>query len=114
MQSWVPLQLPLTYSPELEPPLSPASSNVSPTDDDLFECQARVIALLDHILRTTHSVSESNKGNVLSELISLDVKLRHFLGVMMFESSKKQNSLCAPVALSIRYEGLRVGYLDQY
>lgn len=106
MQSWLPLKPELHYRPESEPPISPASSNVGPTNDDMFECQAQVVLLLDLILRTTQSVSDKNKDSVLSELASLDVKVRTFLGVMMFESSKRQNSLCAPVALSVRYQAL--------
>jgi hypothetical protein len=112
MRSWLPLQLGLKYYPESQPPISPASSNVSPTDDDVLDRQAQVISLLDLVLRTTQSVSESNKESALSELASLDVKLRTFLGVMMFESSKRQNSFFAPVALSIRYEATRGNILD--
>jgi hypothetical protein len=100
MQSWAPFE----YNPESEPPLSPVSPNVGPIDDDIFEGQTQVISLLDIILRTRQSISEKNKDSVISNLASLDVKLRNYLGAMMFESSKKQNSFCASVALSIRYE----------
>ncbi|CRG83622.1 hypothetical protein PISL3812_00976 [Talaromyces islandicus] len=103
MQSWAPLQLEFKYNPESEPPISPVSSSVGLIDDDIFEGQAQVISLLDNILRTIQSISERSKKYVLSELANLDVKLRNHLGVMMLESSKRQNSLCAPVALSVSF-----------
>lgn len=105
LQSWLPLQLKVDNHPEL--PMSPASSNASPTDEDIFECPLHVVSLLDLILRTTQSVSEANKDSVLSELTNLDIKLRNYLEVMMIESSQRQNTLCNSVALSIRYGALR-------